>query len=111
MGLITKIDCMAVTDINQTFRCIGYVVDVCSKLHKDFHDYCLSRISDQLVVGIVYSCFWLKNYKTLVVRYSMIIKQYFYVVELLNWQKMVWTHSNRVCMTVRYHNKFVEVDK
>ena len=26
-------------------------------------------------------------------------------------KKMVWTHSNGVCMTVRYHNNFVKVDK
>ena len=30
MGLITKSDCMSVTGLNQTFRYIGYVVDVCS---------------------------------------------------------------------------------
>ena len=36
MGLITKSDYMSVTDLNQTFRYLGYVVDVCSKLHKDF---------------------------------------------------------------------------
>ena len=59
MGLITKSDCMSVTDINQTFRYIGYVVDLCSKLHKDFHDLCLFSVSDQLqlVVRIVSSCF------------------------------------------------------
>ena len=79
MGLITKSDCMSVTDLNQTFRYIGYVVNVCSTLHKDFHDYCLLSVSDQLVVGIVFSCFWLKNYENVVLRYSMTIKQYFYV--------------------------------
>ena len=26
-------------------------------------------------------------------------------------KKMVWTLSNRVCLTVRYYNKFVKVDK
>ena len=52
MGLITKSDCMSVTDLNQTFRYIGYVVDLSSKLHKDFHDYCLFRVSDQLVMGV-----------------------------------------------------------
>ena len=57
MGLITKKDCMSVTDLNQTFRYIGYVVDVCSQLHKHFHDYCLLSECDQLVVGIVFSCF------------------------------------------------------
>ena len=111
MGLITKSDCMSVTDINQTFRYIGYAVDVCSQMHKTFHDYCLLSVSDQLVVGIVFSCFWLKNYKNIVLRYSLTIKQYFHVEESLNQQKMVWTRSHRVCMTVRSRNKFVKVDK
>ena len=57
MGLITKSDCMSVTDLNQTVRDICHVVDVCSKLHEDFHDYCLFIMFDQLVVGIVFSCF------------------------------------------------------
>ena len=57
MGLITKSDCMIVTDLNQTFRYTGYVVDLCSKVHKDFHDYCLFSVSDQLVVLIVFICF------------------------------------------------------
>ena len=57
MALITKNDCTSVTDLNQTFRYIDYVVDVCSELHKDFHDYCLFNVSDQLVVGIVFKCF------------------------------------------------------
>ena len=47
MGLITKSDCMSVTDINQTVRDIYHVVDVCFKLHKDFHDYCLFIMFDQ----------------------------------------------------------------
>ena len=57
MGLITRSDCMTVTDLNQTIRYICHVVDLSSKLHKDFHDSCLFRVSDQLVVGIVFSCF------------------------------------------------------
>ena len=57
MGLITKSDCMNVTDLNQTVRYICHVVDVCSKLHRDFHDYFLFSMSDQLVVGIDFSCF------------------------------------------------------
>ena len=84
MGLITKTDCMSATYLNQTFKYIAYVVDVCSKLHKDFHDYCLFSVSDQLVVGIVFNFFWLKNYTNIVLRYSMTIKQYFYVKESLN---------------------------
>ena len=106
MGLITKSVCISVTDLNQTSRYIGYAVDVCSQLHKTFHDYCLLSVSDQLVVGIVFSWFWLKNYKNIVLRYSLTIKQYFHVEESLNQQKRVWTHSNRVCMTVRSRNKF-----
>ena len=66
MGLITKSDCMSATDLNHACRHIGHVVDVCSKLLTDFHDYCLLNMSDQIVVGIVFSCFWLKNYKNIV---------------------------------------------
>ena len=64
---------------------------------------------DQLVVGIVFSCFWLKNYKNIVLRYSITNKQYFCVEEFLKKkQKIVWMHSNGVCMTVRYHKKTCE---
>ena len=55
MGLITKSDCMRVTDLNQNFRYKSYVVDLCSNLQKDFHDYCLFSVSGQLVDGIVFS--------------------------------------------------------
>ena len=57
MGLITKSGCMSVTGLAQTLRYISYAVDVCSQLHKDFHDYCLLSVSDQVVVGIVFICF------------------------------------------------------
>ena len=57
MGLITKCECMSVADLNQTVRYIRHVVDICSMLHKDFRDYCLFSVSDQLSVGIVFSCF------------------------------------------------------
>ncbi len=57
MSLITKKGCMSVADLNQTVRYICHVVDVCSKLRNDFHDYCLLNKSDQLVVGIVSGCF------------------------------------------------------
>ena len=57
MGLITTIACMSVTDLHQTVRYICHVVEVCSKLHEDFHDYCLFNMSDELVVGIVFGCF------------------------------------------------------
>ena len=48
---------MRVTDLNKTVKHICHVVDVCSKLHKVFHDYCLFSVSDQIVVGTVFSCF------------------------------------------------------
>ena len=83
MGLITESDCMSVTDLHQTVRYICHRVEVCSKLHEDFHDYCLFNMSDQLVVGIVFGCFWLKNYKRIVLRYSMTNKHYFYFEEFL----------------------------
>ena len=86
MGLITKSDCLSVTDLNQTVRYLCHVVDVCSKF-LDFHDYCHFNMSDQLVVGIVFGCFWLKNYKNIVLRYSMTNKQYFCVEEFLKLQK------------------------
>ena len=57
MGLITKIDCMIITDLHQTVRYICHVIEVCSRWHEDFHDYCLCYMSDQLVVGIVFGCF------------------------------------------------------
>ena len=86
--LINKSGCMSVTDPNQTVSYIWHVVDVYSKLHKDFHDYCLCNMSNQLVMGgVVFSCFWLKNYKNTLLRYSMTIKQYVCVNESLNWQK------------------------
>ena len=84
MGLITKNDCMNVTDLNQTVRDLCHVVDVCCNLHKDVHDCCLSNLFDQLVVGIVFSCFLLENYKKIVLRYSLSIKQYVSVEESLN---------------------------
>ena len=74
-GLITKSDCMSATDLNHAGRQLCHVVDVCSKLLKDFHDYCLLNMSHQKVVGIVFSCFWLRNYKNIVLRQSMTSKQ------------------------------------
>ena len=75
---------MSGTDLNQTVRYIYHVVDVCFKLQKDFHEYCLFNMSDQLVVGIAFSFVWLKNYNNLVLPYSMTFKQYFCVEESLN---------------------------
>ena len=57
LGLIAKINCMSVTDLNQTVRYICHVADVCSKMHTDFHDFCFFYMSDQLVVGIIFRCF------------------------------------------------------
>ena len=108
MGLITKSDCMSVTDLNHAVRHLYHLVDVCSKLLKDFHDFWLFNMSDQIIVGIVFNCFWLKNYKNIVLRYSMTSKQYFCVGELLNHQKILWMHSNGDCTTVRYHRKIYE---
>ena len=61
---------MSVTDRNQTVRYI------CEILHGDFRDHCLFNMSDQLVVGIVFSCFCLKNYNNIGLLYSMTIKQH-----------------------------------
>ena len=74
---------MSVADLNQIVRDMCHVVKICSQLHKDFHDCCLFNMPDQLVAGIAFSCFWLKNYKNIVLRYSMTIKQYFCVEESL----------------------------
>ena len=84
MGSIIKNGCKGDADLNQTVRYIGHVVDLCSKMHKDFYDHCLFSVSEQLVVGIVFSCFWLENYKNIVLRYGMTIKQNFCVQEALN---------------------------
>ena len=40
MSLISKSDCMSVTDLNHAVGHLCHVVDVCSKLHKGFCDYC-----------------------------------------------------------------------
>ena len=108
MGLITKSDCVSATDLNHAVRHLYHLVDVCSKLLKDFHDYCLFNMSDQIVLGIVFNCFWLKNYINIVLRYSMTSKHYFCVGELLNYQKILWMHSNGDCTTVKYHTKIYE---
>ena len=52
---------MSVTDLNHAVRHLCHVVDVCSKLLEDFHDYCLFNMSDKKVVGSVFNCFWLKK--------------------------------------------------
>ena len=51
LSLISKSDCMSVTDINHAVGHSCHVVDVCSNLHKDFYDYCLFSVSDQLVAS------------------------------------------------------------
>ena len=78
MDLTTKSGCMSVTYLNHAVRPLCHVADFCSKLLKDFHDYCLFNMSDQIVVGSVFSCFWLKNYKNIVLRFT----QTFYNAEL-----------------------------
>ena len=40
MSLISKSDCMKVTDLNHALGHLCHVVDVCSKLLKDFYDFC-----------------------------------------------------------------------
>ena len=40
---------MSVTNLNHAVRHLRRVVDVCSKLHKDFYDYCFFTMSDQLL--------------------------------------------------------------
>ena len=108
MCLITKSDCMSVTDLNHAVRHLYNLVDVCSKLLNDFQYYWFFNMSDQKVVGFVFNGFWLKNFKNIVLRYSMTNKQYFCVGELLNYQKILWMHSNGDCTTVRYHRKLYE---
>ena len=81
MSLITNGLCMSVTDLNHAVRHSCHV-DVYSKLLKAFYDYCLFNMSDQLAVGIVSGCLWLKNYRTRILRYSMTNKQHFCVREL-----------------------------
>ena len=44
MGLITKTDCMSVTDLNHAFGHLCHVVDVCSKLQKKFLTIVLQRV-------------------------------------------------------------------
>ena len=51
MSLISKSDCMSVTDHNHAVGHLCHVVDVCSKLHKDFLDLCFFSVSDQLVAS------------------------------------------------------------
>ena len=50
MSLISKSDCMSVTDLNHAVGHLCHVVDVCSKLQKIF-DYCFFSVSDQLVAS------------------------------------------------------------
>ena len=57
MSLLTKSNFMNVRDLNHTVTHIRHVVHVFSKLLKDFHDYGLFNMSDQLFVGIVFSCY------------------------------------------------------
>ena len=65
MGLITKSECMRDTDLNHAVEQLCHVVVVCSNLLKDFHDYFPFNMSDQKVVGIIFSCVSLTNYKNI----------------------------------------------
>ena len=56
MSLITKSVRLSVTDLNHAVRPFCHVIDVCSKLLKDFRDFCFFNRSDLLVVGFVFSC-------------------------------------------------------
>ena len=47
MFLMSKSDCMCVTDLNHAVEQLCHVVDVCSKLHKVFYEYCFFSVSDQ----------------------------------------------------------------
>ena len=51
MSLISQSDCMSVTDLNHAVGLLCHVVDVCSKLHEGFYDYCFFSVSDQLVAS------------------------------------------------------------
>ena len=51
MPLIGKCVCMSATDLNHAVGHLCHVVGVCSKLHKEFHDYCFFSLSDQLVAS------------------------------------------------------------
>ena len=61
IALITKSDSVNVT--NPYSQTPYYVVDICSNLLKDFHGDCHFNMFDQIVVGIDFTCFRLKNYK------------------------------------------------
>ena len=61
MSLISESDCMSVTDLNQAVRHLCHVVETCSKLLKDSHDYSLFRKSDQKVVRNVFSFFLIEK--------------------------------------------------
>ena len=78
---------MNVADLDHIVRHVCHVVDVFSKLLRDFDDYCLSNMSDTSVVGIVFRCFLLENYKNIFLPYSIAIKQYFCVEESVKKQK------------------------
>ena len=81
---------MSAKDLNHTVRHIIRVVDIFFLITSNvFHGYCLFNMSDQLFVRIVFSCIWLKNYKSIVLRYSMTFKQYFCGKESFKKEKMV----------------------
>ena len=54
---------MSVTDLNHTIVHVCHLIDVFLKLLKVFHDYCLFKVSDQLVVGICFYLLLIENYR------------------------------------------------
>ena len=40
MSLMSKSECMSVTDLNHAVGHLCHVADVCSKLNREFYDYC-----------------------------------------------------------------------
>ena len=79
-------------------------------MQRDFNEYCLLNMSNQFLVGIVFSCFLSKTTKT-VLHYKMTNRQYFCVEESLKNKKLVSMHSSGVSMTVGYRNKIVKADR
>ena len=51
MSLMSKNKCLSVTDLNHAIGHLCHVNDVCSKLQKDFYDFCFFNVSDELVAS------------------------------------------------------------
>ena len=59
--MITKSDFMSATDLSHAVRHLCHVVEVCSKLMKDFHDYCPFNMSDQKSRGKCFQLFLIEK--------------------------------------------------